>query len=825
MRLPVVAAVLAAGVGLAAWPAPAPAQVPAQAPPQAQAPAQAQVQDTVGPELDSVAVEGNRRVARQSIVNTAAIPLHAPIGFRDIQRAIKALYATTQFSDVQVLRELGPDSAEILVIAVKERALLVRATVRGVDKLSESSVRDRIELPIGRPLDAGQVVRAVQRIDSLYQSEGYYLADVKPEIIPQDSDHVRVEFTVTEGRRIAISAVRVEGAQGLSARTVVAAMKTRPEGFWWWQRGEYDQDELRKDLEERIPGVYGAHGYVDFRVMRDTLLVDRENGKAVLDISVDEGQPYEIGTLSVEGNHAFSTEQILALNPFTGSQAGLRCLIHDCAGPSWFDQTKWDAATDKLRTQYANNGYIYAQVEPKVERVPPPDSTGTPVVNLKWTVDEGRPAIINKIEFQGNDVTYDRVIRDALFLIPGDVFDQSRLIRSYQAISNLGFFEQPLPFPDTHKVNPDDPYSDIDLIFKVKEKHTGSINFGASLGQGTGVGGFLGLDEPNLFGQGKKGHLQWQFGGNLNDFELSYTDPMLWESRISGTISLHDTRTTYTIANLGTIATRGATIQFGLPLPNNRYARLFPSYTIEWERYSGQAQALGGLTRCAQCLRSTASLSFMYDTRVDLPFPTAGSMHTVTVSTTGGLLGGSAEFQRLDLEAHWYAPLAQLGGQGLTAGGVRFVLGLTTKSGFVFGNSAPFFQQLYSMGGTQYGIPLRGYDEFSITPTGFNPLATSGATVSPNAFGKSFFAATAEFGARFSQSVYADLFYDVGNVYATAAAFNPTRLFRGAGIGVSLVTPLGPIGLDLGYGFDKIDQFGNPAPGWKVHFKMGNVFQ
>jgi outer membrane protein insertion porin family len=255
-------------------------------------------------------------------------------------------------------------------------------------------------------------------------------------------------------------------------------------------------------------------------------------------------------------------------------------------------------------------------------------------------VEEGRPAIINKIEFMGNDVTYDRVIRDALFIIPGDVFAQNRIIQSYQAISNLGYFEQPLPFPDTHKVNPDDPYSDIDLIFKVKEKHTGSINFGASVGQGTGIGGFIGLDEPNLFGQGKKGHLQWQFGGNLNDFELSYTDPQLWESRVSGTISLHDTRTRYTIANLGTIATRGGTIQFGFPLPNNRYARIFPSYTIEWERYSGQAQALGGLTRCAQCLRSTASLAFMYDTRSGLPFPTAGSMHTVTLSTTGGLLGG-----------------------------------------------------------------------------------------------------------------------------------------------------------------------------------------
>ena len=161
MRLPVVAAVLAVGVGLAARPAARPGPGAG---------------GRAAPRWIRWRSRATTASRAQSIVNTAAIPLHAAIGFRDIQRAIKALYGTSQFDDVQILREVGPDSAEILVIAVKERPLLVRATVRGVDKLSESSVRDRIELPIGRPLDYGMVVRAVQRIDSLYQSEGYYLA-------------------------------------------------------------------------------------------------------------------------------------------------------------------------------------------------------------------------------------------------------------------------------------------------------------------------------------------------------------------------------------------------------------------------------------------------------------------------------------------------------------------------------------------------------------------------------------------------------------------------------------------------------------------------
>jgi outer membrane protein insertion porin family len=150
------------------------------------------------------------------------------------------------------------------------------------------------------------------------------------------------------------------------------------------------------------------------------------------------------------------------------------------------------------------------------------------------------------------------------------------------------------------------------------------------------------------------------------------------------------------------------------------------------------------------------------------------------------------------------------------------VLGLSTRSGFVFGNS-PFFDQLFSMGGTQYGIPLRGYDEFSITPQGYNPTANAtGAAAS--SFGKSYFLMTGEIGLRVSQMFYVNTFYDAGNLWARAVDWNPTRLFRGAGIGVDVISPLGPLGLDFAYGFDRVNALGQPAPGWKLHFKLGNFF-
>ena len=113
--------------------------------------------------------------------------------------------------------------------------------------------------------------------------------------------------------------------------------------------------------------------------------------------------------------------------------------------------------------------------------------------------------------------------------MPGDVFSRDALIRSYQSIANLGFFETPLPPPDTRPANEN---GDIDVIFHVKEKRTGNVNFGASVGQGAGVGGFIGFDQPNLFGQCKRGSLKWQFGQYINDFSLTYTDPLI--QRLAG---------------------------------------------------------------------------------------------------------------------------------------------------------------------------------------------------------------------------------------------------------------------------------------------------
>jgi outer membrane protein insertion porin family len=770
-------------------------------------------QDASPPSVDSIAVTGNHRLSAAQILGSSGIIVHQPINYRDIQRAITALFRTGQFDDVLV-EQRNQRNRLILVIQVKERPVLEKWAVRGVERLGEGSVKGRVHLTEGRPLDRNAVEQSRAAIDSLYKHQGYYASRVKVLQLTPQPGKVRVVFDVQEGERVAISQVVIDGNKHFSDKALVKHMATRPEGFWWFQKGEYDDRTVEQDVRERLPNWYADQGFVDFQVTHDSLISDSIGGKAVLRLTVDEGPVYQVGTFDVQGNRRFSTEELRALYPF----GPLNANGAPVGAPRPFSRSDWNAATEKVQKLYANNGYIYAQVEPVETRRT--DRRGSPVVDLGWNIREGSPATINKIEIVGNDVTHERVIREAIVMLPGDLFSQDHLIRSYQNVANLGFFQQPLPPPD---VKPAANGVDVDVIFRVEERRTGNINFGASLGQGTGVGGFLGLEEPNLFGRGKRGKLQWQFGKNVNDFTLSYTDPAIRESRISGTVSLFDSRARYTIGDLGRRKQTGGSFQLGFPFLGSRYTRLFTSYSFQRIRYEQGSADIQAIFRCHACTRSSLGTSIVRDTRIGLPFATGGMMTNVSGELDGGFLGGTGDYRKVDLEGRWYAPLGTLGGGGQLGAGVQFVLGLTAKSGFVFGDAGPFYQDLYAMGGVQYGIPLRGYEEFSITPNGFDPTAGGSNAASSQSFGKSYAAFTVEAGARISQSLYISSFFDAGNVYRSARQWDPTRLFRGAGFGAAVISPLGPIGVDLGYGFDRVSLSGKVG-GWQLHFKLGNFF-
>ncbi len=771
---------------------------------------------------DALAFRGSTRTAESALRAETGITPRGALNYRDVQRAVKNLFATGQFDDVRAVCEISENGGRAtLVFDLRERPLLSDIEVRGVERVSTGDVRDRIELLVARPIDPSQVARAVSRIDSLYESKGYYLARVKVDTTVSGGN-AKLTFNIDEGNRLAVSGVRVSGSRFVSPRAVVKSMKTRPEGFLWWRKGEFDEDEYQGDLTERIPQLYANRGFIDARVVRDTLLIDRARGKALVDVAVEEGPRYRVGSFEPTGSTRFSRDEITRFYPFGDQGKSLREAVTGFLrrsdggnGGEIFDRGKWEEATRNVQQAYANEGYIYATVTPVVERTRQgPDSV--PVVNLRWDIEERQPAIVNRVEILGNDVTTETCIREQIFVLPGDVFNQDLLIRSYHNIANLGFFETPLPPPDTRQAN---ERGDVDIVFRVKEKRTGSVNFGASVGQGTGVGGFIGFEQPNLFGLCKKGSLQWQFGRYINDFNLSYTDPAIKQSRISGTATAYHSQTRFIFENLGRQVRTGGQLQFGFPLPRARFSRLFVSYGGERVEYGNT----GILADCNNCFRSTLGLSLNRDTRIDMPFPSAGAHQSLSAQFTGGPLGGSAAYQRYTGELRSYATLASFGGGRPGGQAIKLVTGLSTRAGVLFGNAGPFHLQRFSLGGVQFGEPLRGYEEFSITPDGYFP--GGGQTQARlEAFGNAFMTTTAEIGVRFGPQLYLNAFYDAGNIWARAQDFDPTRLFRGAGVGASLITPLGPLGLDLGYGFDRRDANGRPAPKWQLHFRLGQFF-
>ncbi len=766
-----------------------------------------------GVPIDSLVVEGNHRVSSSQILQSSGLIVGDTINYRFVQRAIQALFRTGQFDDVLV-EQRGSDTNIIIAIRVTERPILGRWAVRGADQVPESAVRGKVGLIEGRPLDRAEAGRARAAIDSLYKKRGFYAAEVKLVEAPIGTGAVRLLYDITEGNRVAISQVIIDGNDAFPDEDVVSGMSSRPEGFWWFQRGEYTEEKIDRDIRESLPRWYGDRGHIDFQVLSDTLIADSVPGKAILRLEVDEGTPYLVGTIDITGNRRYSVEEVASYLPFgdasdvgTGVSVGVP-----------FSRFSWEDATEKLQTLYANTGYIYSQIDPETTRRTGAD--GKSYLDLRWTIREGSPATINKVLIVGNDVTHERVIREQIVMIPGETFNREALIRSYENISNLNFFQQPLAPPD---VQTTENGVDVDIIFRVTERRTGNIQFGATLGQGTGVGGFIGLEEPNLFGKAKRGRLQWQFGSNINDFNLSYTDPAFRQSRISTTISLFNSRQRYTVGDLGRRKQVGGSLQVGFPVLGARYTRLFTSYGYQKISYTEGSDDLRAQFSCAECGRSSLGTSLVRDTRIGLPFPVAGHSITIGGELNGGFLGGTGDYRKIDVDGRWYTPIGILGGTGEFGTGIQLTMGITAKSGFVIGDPGPFFTELYTMGGVQYGIPLRGYEEFSITPNGFDPRA--GATsASRGAFGQSFAAFTVETGARISQALYISAFFDAGNVYRGPRQYNPLRLFRSYGFGVAIISPLGPIGLDLGYGIDRVDFLGEPDPGWKVHFRLGNFF-
>jgi outer membrane protein insertion porin family len=774
--------------------------------------------------LDTVEVAGSARVPESTIVGVLSLQQGQRYSLTDVAKAVSRLWATGQFDDVQVLGTESPDSAGAvrLRFVVVERPLVSAIEFRGLTNVKGSTVRDTVGLRTGQPLDRGKLAAAQEMVRRLLGDKGFFARRVTYEIEPDPGSEYgrRVVFDVEEGQRVAIAEVEFDGNEVYSDEQLSDVLSTKSEGFFWYRSGTFDEDRFRTDLRDKLPAFYATNGYLDFAVTGDTLEVDPITGKAKLVVRVEEGQQFRLASFEIQGNRRFATEDLRRY--FEQERGGLLSNLgigggglRQIAGQSVFDAVAFDKATGDVSQLYRNQGYLYARIEPIVERLPVTDSTG-PRVRVGWLINEGSPAFINDVRITGNTYTHESVIRGQLSVLPGDVYSEQRIIQSYQRISALGFFETPMPLPDIQEVP---ETGDVNITFNVKEKQTGSVNFGTALGGISGVAGFLGYDQPNLFGRAKSGHLRWEFGQYSNNFEASYADPGIAGSQYSGSLSLFSSRDRFFTFSEGRRRRTGAGLRVGVPFwLGPRDTRLSVGYSLSRTTYEEfDTETSSSLFSLPPGVQSTVTFSLERNTLDHPLFPTVGTRLEMAADLNGGLLGGDGNFQKYVLTGEWWVPVGELGGSSPGSRPIRLSLGLSAETGTLFGDASRFPFDRFWMGGVQFGRPLRGYDETTITPDGYISRDASGVPLDER-FGDAYMRLSAQYAVRFNDNISIGLFYDAGNVWRKPADMNPTRLARGAGVGLTLVTPFGPLGLDYAYGFDKI------PPGWQLHFKFGQLF-
>jgi outer membrane protein insertion porin family len=773
--------------------------------------------DTIGAVLDSIVVRGNLNLEAAAVIGAFGVPVGELVTYREIREGQRRLWETGLFRDLEVLVRGGVDGLPVvLTLEVQEYPRVRALRIEGLRTLSERSVRDSLQFRAGEPYSPNRAVRVQSYVLDQLASRGipFSRVEFRESPVPDRDGYIDLLIEVDEGVRVAVNEVRFVGNEVFSDSDLRKVLSTKGEGFFWFRTGQFEEVVLEEDLAVRLPQFYASSGYLDFAVVWDTIFVDHSSGKGILEIHLEEGPQYRVASFSVEGNRRFPTSQLESI--YRSEEGGLlRTLgITGRSRPTdAFDQPGFLDATGQVIELYANSGYLFADVDPVIQRREPQGDDPRPVVDLVWDIHEGNPAYIRRVHIVGNTYTFDRVIREQINLLPGQVYSQRDIIASYQRIAGLGFFETPLPLPD---IRPDPETGDVDITFEVIERQTGSINFGASMGGFYGVSGFLGYEQPNLFGQAKSGSLRWDFGRFQNNFVLSYTDPSLRQSRVSGTISLFDSRDRLFTFSSGERKRRGFLTRAGVPLPGSLTTRAFAGYSLSRTQYrlrgGEEDTSLFGRPPGTQ---SQLSLSVRRATLNSPLFPTMGSQQSWTTEFNGGLLGGDGNFTRHLAEGEWWMPVAEVGG---AAGGrpVIFALGLKARMGAVVGNADDFPFDRFWLGGVQFGEELRGYDETTITPFGYFERGSRGIT-DIDRLGAAFMVLGLEYAVRLNDNISISSFYEAGNVWRSVREVDPTTMFRGAGLGLQLVTPFGPIGIDYAYGFDK------PVPGWQLHFRMGGL--
>lgn len=703
----------------------------------------------------NIEVRGNQRIERATIENYLSLRLGDRFSDEKIDESLKTLFATGLFDDVRIERD-----GSTLAVTVVENPIINRVAFEGNDRITDEVLGQEVQLQPRTVFTRARVQAAVTRILDLYRSSGRYAAAVEPKVIELDQNRVDLVFEIKEGPLTGVGGISFIGNDHFSDSALRGAIQTKESAWYRFFTSDdtYDPDRLTYD-QELLRRYYTSRGYAQFEVRSAVAELSPDGKDFFITFTVDEGDLFEFGEVEVTSN-------VRDVQP-----EELQALVVPVPGKT-YDSDKIEKTIDDLTDRLSVLGYAFTKVN-VVQRGDPENKT----VSLNFVVDEGPRVYVERIDIRGNVRTLDRVIRREFRLAEGDAFNADLLRRSQQRVRALGFFDK----VDVNTAQGDAPDKVI-ITVDVIERSTGELSFGAGYSTSDGVLGDVRLRERNLLGRGQDLDAQFTFSGRRQDIGLGFTEPYFLGRDLAVGIDLFSRQTDFQDESSFDERNLGGTLRANYPLTENW--RHGVRYTLRNDKIFDVPEDSSPYIKDEEgdLTSSIIGQTFTYDTRDDRFLPNDGLLFRYDQDLAG--LGGDNQWFKQELRVDWYysivpdvvVNLGVAGGYIFGFGGEdvhlsdRFFIGGSSFRGFQFAGIGPrdviFDDALggnaYYVGTAEMRFPLGLPEELRIYGRGF---AQAGTLTEIDASGPGL--------------------EDSGSLRASA------------GIGVSWISPLGPLALDF----------------------------
>jgi outer membrane protein insertion porin family len=730
-----------------------------------------------------IRVEGLQRVEPGTIF--ASLPVRVGDTYNDEKgsSAIRSLFGLGLFKDVRL--EVAGD---VLVVIVEERPTVADVEFVGTKEFDKDvlkkSLRD-VGLTDGRPFDKALVDRAEQELKRQYINRSMYAAEIVTTITPIERNRVNLTFNVTEGEVAKINEIRIVGNKVFSESTLRNLFDLDTGGGWlsWYTKSDrYSRTKLNADLET-LRSYYLTRGYLEFKVESTQVAISPNKKDIGITINISEGERYVVTGVKLEGNYLGREEEFKSLVTILPGQ------------PYNADQV---ANTTKAFTDYFGKfGFAFARVEarPSIDR-------STNRVALVLQAEPSRRAYVRRINVSGNTRTRDEVVRREFRQLESSWYDGDKIKLSRDRVDRLAYFSS-VGF-ETQDV-PGVP-DQLDLTLNVVEKPTGSISIGAGYSSGDGLGLSFGIRQENAFGSGNSLGIQVNTSRINRVLVLSTTDPYFTPDGVSRTLDLYSRRVSpYIDVDSYKLVTTGASIRFGIPFTERdtvyfgvgvEGTEIVPGTNLP-NAYQNYANQFGYTS-------STVPLTVGWarDNRDSALVPTRGVYQRATAEWGAA---GDARYVRTSYQYQQYFPFSKQF-TGAINGDIGIGKGLSDRP-------YPLFKNYFSGG---LGS-VRGFEQSSLGP---RDLVTGGSLGGSKKLNLNVELLTPFPGAGNDRTLRAYTFFDMGNVYADNENLNLSMLRASVGVGVSWISPIGPLRIAFAKPIRSFD--GDRIQ--NIQFQIGTVF-